>query len=160
LKPPIQAGPFSSPITVPSYRFRGIELRTRVELSSARIMHVAHAMLIDEKPMICGMCGRRICDIAIIRGDVHLLRASRRDDGIPQQVPKGRIASGSGSINGSRGRWPNVKIYLDKSHDRYRIVHEHKRNGRGTLDRTIKADTLEKMYTDAVASDQREVVLT
>lgn len=27
------------------------------------------------------------------------------------------------------------------------------------LDRTITADTLEKMYTDAVASDQREVVL-
>ena len=79
----------------------------------------------------------------------------------PQQVPKGRIASGSSSINGSRGRWPNVKIYLDKSgeHDRYRIVHEHKRNGRGTLDRTITADTLEKLYADAVASDQREVVL-
>jgi hypothetical protein len=107
------------------------------------------------------MCHRRICDITIFRGDVHLLRASRREDGIPRQVPKGRIASGSSSINGSRGRWPNVKIYLDKSgeNDRYRIVHEHKRNGRGTLDRTITATTLEKLYAEAVASDQREIVL-
>jgi hypothetical protein len=121
---------------------------------------MAHAML-NEKPLICGMCGRRICDIIIFHGDVVLIRASQRHDGIPQQVPKGRIASGSSSINGSRGRWPNVKIYVDKSgeHDRYRIVHEHKRNGRGTLDRTITADTLEKLYNDAVASDQREVVL-
>jgi hypothetical protein len=97
----------------------------------------------------------------MFRGDVMLSGASRRNDGIPQHVPKGRIASGSTSINGSRHRWPNVKIYLDESgeHDRYRIVHEHKRNGRGTLDRTITAATLEKIYNEAVASDQREVVL-
>jgi hypothetical protein len=91
---------------------------------------------------------RRICDIIIFHSDVLLIRASQRHDGIPQQVPKGHIASSSSSINGSRGRWPNVKIYLDKSgeHDRYRIVHEHKRSGRGPLDRTITADTLEKLY--------------
>jgi hypothetical protein len=107
------------------------------------------------------MCHRRICDITIFRGDVLLIRASRRHDGIPQQVPKGRIASGSGSINGQRPRWPNVKIYVDESgeHDRYRIVHEHKRNGRGPLDRTITEATLEKLYAEAVAADQREVVL-
>jgi hypothetical protein len=95
------------------------------------------------------------------RGDVMLLRASRRDDGIPRQVPKGRIASGSSSINGARGRWPNVKIYVDKSgeQDRFRIVHDHKRNGRGPLDRTITATSLEKLYNEAVAADEREVVL-
>jgi hypothetical protein len=122
---------------------------------------VTTVMLIDERPLVCGMCGRRICDIAIIRGDVALLRASQRPDGIPQQVPKGRIASGSSSINGSRGRWPNVKIYVDKTGDqnRFRIVHEHKRGDRGTLDRTVTAATLQRLYDAAVAADEREVVL-
>jgi hypothetical protein len=108
------------------------------------------------------MCSRRVCDIALFRGDVTLLRASRRLGGIPQHVPKGRIARGNGSINGQRPRDPNVKIYLDESgeHDRYRIVHEHKRNGRGPLDRTVTAATLEKLYSAAVAADQREVVLS
>ena len=68
---------------------------------------------------------------------------------------------GLASINGQRPRDPNVKLYLDNTgeHDRYRIVHEHKRNGRGSLDRTVTADTLEKMYNTAVAADEREVVL-
>jgi hypothetical protein len=97
----------------------------------------------------------------MFHGDVMLLRTSQRHDGIPQQVPKGRIASSSSSINGSRGCWPNVTIYVDKSgeQERFRIVHEHKRGGRGPLDRTITATTLEKLYNEAVASDQREVVL-
>lgn len=116
-------------------------------------------MLIDEKPLICGMCGRRICDISMFRGDVMLLRASRHHGGIPQQVPEGPIAKGNSSINGKRPRDPNVKIFVDKSEDRYRMVHEHKRSGRGTLDRTITADTLEKLYNAAVAADEREVVL-
>ena len=76
---------------------------------------MASVMLIEEKPLVCGMCGRRICDISMFRGDVMLPRASQRHDGIPQRVPKGRIASGSSSINGSRGRWPNVKIFSDES---------------------------------------------
>ena len=123
---------------------------------------MAHAVLIDEKTLVCGMCSRRICDITISHGNLILLRASQRPGGIPQQVPKGRIASGSGSINGARGRWPNVKIYVDESGDpkRYRIVHEHKRKGRGTLDRTITATTLEKLYNAAKAADEREVVLS
>jgi len=119
-------------------------------------------MLIEEKPLICGMCGRRICDISMFHGDVMLLRASRNHDGIPQQVPKGRIASGNSSINGQKPRDPNVKIYVDESgeQDRFRIVHEHKSKGRGTLDRTITANTLEKLYIAAVAADEREVVLS
>ena len=61
---------------------------------------MAGGYLSEERPLICGMCHRRICDITIFRGDVLLLRASRRPGGIPQQVPEGRIASGSSSING------------------------------------------------------------
>ena len=37
--------------------------------------------------------------------------------------------------------------------------HEHKSNGRGALDRTVNAATLEKLYSAAVAADEREVVL-
>ena len=54
-------------------------------------------------------------------------------------------------------RDPNVRIYVDN--DRFRIVHEHKRNGRGPLDRTITAATLEEMYRGAVTAGEPEVVL-
>ena len=114
-----------------------------------------------EMALVCGMCHRRICDVAIFRGDVLLIRASQRE-GIPaHKVPEGRVARGLGSINGGRPRDPNVRIFVDdvNTQSRYRIVHHHKRGGRGPLDRTITADTLETLYNEAVASDQREVVL-
>ena len=34
---------------------------------------MAAAELIEVRPLVCGMCNRRICDIAIIHGNVHLL---------------------------------------------------------------------------------------
>ena len=49
--------------------------------------------------------------------------------------------------------------FINESRDRFRIVHHHKRNSRGPLDRTITAATLEKLYNEAVAADEREVVL-
>ena len=120
---------------------------------------MAAGYLTEELPLVCGMCHRRLCDITIFRGDVLLIRAPQRE-GIPeQQVPEGRVARGLGSINGGRPRDPNVRIFVDESGDRFRIVHHHKRGGRGPLDRTTTAATLEKLYADAVASDQREVVL-
>ena len=120
---------------------------------------MAAGYLIDERPLLCGMCHRRICDITIVRGDVLLIRAPKRE-GIPeQQVPEGRVARGLGSIRGGRPRDPNVRIFVDESRDRFRIVHHHKRGGRGPLDRTITAATLEKMYNAADAADEREVVL-
>jgi hypothetical protein len=114
----------------------------------------------DDRPLLCGMCHRRMCDIAIIRGDVHLLRAPRRV-GIPQEkVPEGRVARGFGSVRGTRPRDPNVRIFEDDSDEnRFRIVHHHKRGGRGPLDRTITAATLQKMYDAAVAARADEVVL-
>ena len=117
-------------------------------------------MLTDEKALLCGTCGRRICDIAIIRGDVHLLRAPRRV-GIPQEkVPEGRVARSSGAIRGGRQRDPNVRIFEDESDEnRFRIVHHHKSNSRGPLDRTVTAATLAKVYNAAVAAGEREVVL-
>jgi hypothetical protein len=124
-------------------------------------MHVAAGYLTEELPLVCGMCHRRLCDITIFRGDVLLIRAPQRE-GIPeQQVPEGRVARGLGSINGGRPRDPNVRIFTDDfdRQSRFRIVHHHKRGGRGPLDRTVTAATLEKLYADAVASDQREVVL-
>lgn len=101
-------------------------------------------MLINEKPFVCGMCARRICDIAILSGDVVLLRVAH-GVGIPQQAPKGRGARGLGSIQGQRPRDPNVRIFADNADrpNRYRIVHEHKRGGRGPLDRTVTAATFE-----------------
>jgi hypothetical protein len=50
---------------------------------------MADAMLIEEKALICGMCGRRICDISIIGDNVTLLRVSYHL-GIPQQASKDR----------------------------------------------------------------------
>jgi hypothetical protein len=52
-------------------------------------------------------------------------------------------------------------MFVDNSdgQNRFRIVHEHKRNGRGHLDRTVTAATLQKMYDAAVAAGDDEVVL-
>jgi hypothetical protein len=119
---------------------------------------VVAEMLTDEKTLICGMCGRRICDIGIIGDNVTLLRVSYHL-GIPQQTPKWRGPRGLGSIQGQRPRDPNVRIFADNGQNRFRIVHEHKRNGRGTLDRTMTSATLERLYSAAVAADEREVVL-
>jgi hypothetical protein len=124
-------------------------------------MHVAAGYVPEELPLICGMCHRRICDIIIFRGDVVLIRVSKTI-GIPEKAPTGRGARGlSGSIPGQRPRDPNVRVFTDDfdRQSRFRIVHEHKRNGRGPLDRTITAATLEKMYNEAVAADECEVVL-
>jgi hypothetical protein len=119
---------------------------------------MADAVLIEEKTLICGMCGRRICDISIIGDNVTLLRVSYHL-GIPQQASKGRGPRGLGSIQGQRPRDPNVRIFADIGQNRFRIVHEHKRGSRGTLDRTVTAATFEKMYNAAVAAGEREVVL-
>jgi hypothetical protein len=62
-----------------------------------------------------------------------------------------------GGQRGQKPRDPNVRIFADESDGRFRIVHEHKRNGRGPLDRTVTAETLQKLYNAAVA--EREVVL-
>ena len=83
--------------------------------------------------------------------------AGTQREGIPEKVPSDRPTRFASVPPVGKPRDPNVRIYVDN--DRFRIVHEHKRNGRGPLDRTITATTLEKMYADAVASDQCEVVL-
>jgi hypothetical protein len=121
---------------------------------------VAAGYLTEERPLVCGMCHRRMCDITVVRGDVLLIRAPKRE-GIPQEkVPEGRVARGLGSVRGTRPRDPNVRIFVDESRDRFRIVHHHKRGGRGPLDRTITAATLQKMYDGAVAAGADEVVLS
>jgi hypothetical protein len=64
-------------------------------------------------------------------------------------------------MRGARRRDPNVRIFEDDSDEnRFRIVHHHKRNSRGPLDRTITAATLQKMYDAAVAAGANEVVLS
>ena len=116
--------------------------------------------VIEERPLLCGMCHRRICDIIVNRGDVYLVRASQRK-GIPEKVPADRPTRWAAGPPGKKPRDPNVRIYVDDADEatRFRIVHEHKRNGRGPLDRTIKAATLEKMVSAAVAAGEPEVVL-
>jgi hypothetical protein len=65
-----------------------------------------------------------------------------------------------GRGRGKKPRDPNVRIFEDDADEnRFRIVHEHKRNGRGPLDRTVTAATLEKLYNAAAAASEREVVL-
>jgi hypothetical protein len=118
---------------------------------------VTTVMLIDEQPLICGMCGRRLCDITAIDGHVALLYAFPRV-GIPQQVPTGYRVKSLGPAHGQT-RNPNVRIFADEASGRFRIVHEHKGNGRGPLDRTVSEATLHKLYTDAMTSNAREVVL-
>jgi hypothetical protein len=66
-----------------------------------------------------------------------------------------------GGRRGEKRRDPNVRIFEDDADGqiRFRIIHEHKRNGRGLLDRTVTAATLEKLYNAAAAASEREVVL-
>ena len=111
----------------------------------------------DGRPLLCGMCHRRMCDITVINGRVALLYAPPRV-GIPQQIPSGYRVKSLGPAHGQT-RNPNVRIFANESQDRFRIVHEHKRDGRGPLDRTITAATFKKLYDEAVAADQREVVV-
>ena len=118
-------------------------------------------MLTGDKPLVCGMCGRRICDITIVRGAVAL-RTTEYGVGIPQgQVEEGRAPAYAGTLDGQWARDPNVRIFADKTREpvRYRIVHHHKGKGRGPLDRTVTTATLEKLYEAAVAANQREAVL-
>ena len=122
-------------------------------LSTVRIVHVAG----DEKPLVCGMCGRRICDITVTNGRVALPYAFARM-AIPERVPTGYRVKSLGPAQGQT-RKPNVRIFADEASGRFRIIHEHKSNGRGALDRTVNAATLEKLYSAAVAADEREVVL-
>jgi hypothetical protein len=114
----------------------------------------------DEPPLLCGMCHRRMCDITVVHGRVVLLRAPKRV-GIPQKVPTGRAPRMSGGRRGEKPRDPNVRIFEDDADGqiRFRIIHEHKRNGRGPLDRTVTAAKLEKMFEAAVAAGANEVVL-
>ena len=121
---------------------------------------MAGGYVTEERPLLCGMCHRRMCDITVINGSVMLLRVPKRL-GIPQKVPTGRAPRMSGSRRGEKPRDPNVRIFEDDANGqiRFRIVHEHKRNGRGPLDRTVTAATLEKVYDAAVAAGEREVVL-
>jgi hypothetical protein len=116
---------------------------------------VAAGYLINERPLLCGMCHRRICDIAVNDGDVFLLRVAKRQ-GIPEKVPEGRVPRLTGG-----GRDPNVRIFADESgeQNRFRFVHHHKRGGRGPLDRTITAATLHKLYDAVVTAGSNEVVL-
>ena len=111
----------------------------------------------DERPLLCGMCHRRMCDITVINGRVTLLYALPRV-GIPQQIPSGYRAKSLGPAHGQT-RNPNVRIFTDEASGHLRIVHEHKRNRRGPLDRTVTAATLEKLYNAAAAASEREVVL-
>jgi hypothetical protein len=121
---------------------------------------MAGGYLSEERPLICGMCHRRMCDITVVHGHVVLLRVSRRV-GIPQKVPTGRAPRMLGGRRGEKRRDPNVRIFEDDADGqiRFRIIHEHKRNGRGLLDRTVTAATLEKLYNAAAAASEREVVL-
>jgi hypothetical protein len=118
---------------------------------------VATEMLTEELPLTCGMCGRRICDITVINGRVALLYAPPRLR-LPQQVPSGYRVKSLGPPHGQT-RNPNVRIFADEARGHLRIVHVHKRNRRGPLDRTVSAATLHKLHTDAVDSNAHEVVL-
>ncbi len=51
-------------------------------------------------------------------------------------------------------------VFVNPEHDRWRIWCEHKQAGRGVLDRTLTAATLERMYAAALAAGDREVVLS
>jgi hypothetical protein len=119
-------------------------------------MHVSGGFVLEERPLLCGMCHRRICDIAIFRGDVVLLKAPKRI-GIPEKAPTGRTTRITGARPGETPRNPNVRIFEDDSGDRFRIIHEHK--GRGPLDRKVNAATLENLYNAAVAAGDDGVVL-
>jgi hypothetical protein len=129
-------------------------------LSPVSIVDVAAGFLIEERPLICGMCHRRICDIIVNRGDVLLVRAPQRK-GIPEKISADRPMRWAAGPPGRKPRDPNVSIYVDNPDKggRFRIVHEHKRNGRGPLDRTITAAKLEQMVNAAVAAGASEVVL-
>ena len=109
-------------------------IRSRVELSSISIVHMAAGYLTEERPLICGVFYRRICDIVIFRGNVVLLRAPQRKC-IPEKVPSDRPTRFASVPPVGKPRDPNVRIYVDN--DRFRIVHEHKRNGRGPLAQII-----------------------
>jgi hypothetical protein len=118
---------------------------------------MAAGYVTDEKPLVCGMCHRRICDITVINGGVALPYAILRV-GIPRQVPSGYRVKSLRPAKG-RTRNPNVRIFADEARGHFRIVHEHKRNGRGPLNLTMTAAKLEKLYNAAVTAGDNEVVL-
>jgi hypothetical protein len=113
-----------------------------------------------ELPLLCGICNRRLCEITFMHGTMRLIRVSMTV-GIPRRVKAGRKARLTGGRLGEKPRDPDprVQVYIGEADDRWRICHEHKRGGRGHLDRTVTSATLEKLYAAALATDNREVVL-
>jgi hypothetical protein len=93
-------------------------------------------------------------------GSMRLIRVSITV-GIPQRVKAGRKARLIGGRLGEKPRDPDprVQVYVSAADDRWRIWQEHKRGGRGHLDRTVTSATLEKLYGAALAAGEREVVL-
>lgn len=81
--------------------------------------------------------------------------------GIPRRVKPGRKARLTGGRIGEKPRDPDphVQVYISEADNRWRICHEHKRGGRGLLDRTVISATLERLYAAALATGQNEVVL-
>jgi hypothetical protein len=107
------------------------------------------------------MCGRTLCDIAIVHGTMRLLRVSMtvgipRRPGAPAADRKPRLL---GAPLGQKPRDPRVAVYVSEAEDRWRICHGKKRDGRGHLDRTVTAARLEGLYAAALAGGQNEVVL-
>jgi len=68
----------------------------------------------------------------------------------------------AGQRDGKPGRRPKFKgwVFASPDRDRWRIWCEHKQVGRGVLDRTVTASTLERLYAAALAAGAREVVLS
>jgi hypothetical protein len=111
-----------------------------------------------ELPLLCGVCGRRLCDITMAHGTTRLIRVSMTE-GIPRTVQPGRGAQLSGAPRGQTPRHARVKVYVSEANARWRVWHEHKGRGRGPLDRTVTPATLEKLYAAALTAGNGEVVL-
>ena len=125
-----------------------------------------------ELPLRCPMCNRLIAEVTMSHGRMQLIRGMSKREGIPQgRPPSGRHATSA--VGQTRGRppsgWvvepmtasgprrPRYRGLVYVEHDRWRVWCVHK--GRGVLDRTVTASTLERLYAAVLTAGVREVVL-
>lgn len=105
-------------------------------------------------PLRCPMCNRRLGDLSMTHGRMGLIRAS-----LTIGIPAGRPSSERHAVASSSRRRARHRgwVFVSLERDRWRIWCEHK--GRGVLDRTVTASTMERLYAAALAARAREVVL-
>jgi hypothetical protein len=110
-------------------------------------------------PLRCPMCGRRLGEVTFVHGRMVVIRASMVQ-GIPVKPRVGRHATVVARRHDGRpSRRPKYigDIYVNETGDRWRFWCVHKQ--RGPLDRTITAETLERLYVTALETGAGEVVL-